>query len=302
MTTTTIDFRHAFEKPHAYVQVPGGRLAHWRFGSGPSIVAVHGWPLHSATFRTILPYLVDHFTVHLFDQPGTGRTEWNGSIGFESNAAALSRAIDAVGLEQVALLAHDSGGVTARLVAATDRRVRGLVLIGSEIPGHHSALLRMYLWATRVPGGARLLGAMVQIGAFRRSGIAFGTCFENAAYADGDFADLFVRPLARDEVRRGQTGLMRAFSFDHVDDLERVHGRITAPTLCVWGERDPFFPVEKARAMLPQFAGGAELVVVPGAKLFVHEDHPREVAIPSRTFLSKCLGGRVASQAIQATA
>jgi pimeloyl-ACP methyl ester carboxylesterase len=236
-----------------------------------------------------LPYLVRDFTVHLFDLPGTGKTDWNGPIGFEPNAEAIRRGIDAIGLSRYALLAHDSGGVMARLVAASDPRVRGLVLCGSEIPGHHPWLLHVYLLASKVPGLPRLLLAALQLGPVRRSGIGFGTCFRDASYADGEFAEQFVRPLANAEVARGQMALLQGFDFAFVDRLAEVHARIEAPTLCIWGDRDPFFPIEKARAMLPQFSGGARLVAIPGAKLFAHEDHPAEFASHARPFLARCL-------------
>jgi pimeloyl-ACP methyl ester carboxylesterase len=45
----------------------------------------------------------------------------------------------------------------------------------------------------------------------------------------------------------------------------------------VWGEDDIFFPVERAREMVPTFPD-ARLAVVPGAGLFAHEEKPAEVA------------------------
>jgi pimeloyl-ACP methyl ester carboxylesterase len=282
----------AFDRPHARIDTPEGRLAYWRFGSGPDVVAIHGWPLHSGTFRALLPRLVDRFSVHLFDLPGAGKTEWNGRVGFPENAQAVRQAVDAVGLRRYALLAHDSGGAVARLVAAGDARVAGLVLAGTEIPGHHSPLLRAYLWAARVPGMVHLLGALIQVRFVRRSPLAFGTCFTDPAHVDGEFAELFVRPLRRRETARGQMALLRSFDFAFVDSLADVHPRITAPTLCIWGESDPFFPVEKARGMLPQFAGGAQLVSIRGAKLLVHEDHAEEFASHARPFLAQCLAER----------
>jgi haloalkane dehalogenase len=289
------DFRRAFRRPHARLETPQGRIAYWRFGRGPDVVALHGWPLHAATFRTVLPYLVGDFSVHLVDLPGTGQTESTGPIGFESNAEAVRHAIDAVGLRRFALLGHDIGGGVARLVAAGDTRVRGLVISGSEIPEHHSPLLRAYVWAAKIPGLATLLGALLQVPFFRRSPLAFGACFEDPAYADRDFADLFVKPLLEREVRMGQMALLRAFDFALVDRLADVHRRIEAPTLCIWGDRDPFFPIEKAREMLPQFGGGAELVSIPGAKLYAHEDHPKELAAYAVPFLARCFADRTTS-------
>jgi pimeloyl-ACP methyl ester carboxylesterase len=59
--------------------------------------------------------------------------------------------------------------------------------------------------------------------------------------------------------------------------LADVHARITCPVQLVWGEDDPFFPVDGARAMVDTFAN-ARLTIVPDAKVFVHEERPEEVA------------------------
>ncbi|MEL6188043.1 MAG: alpha/beta hydrolase, partial [Myxococcota bacterium] len=56
-----------------------------------------------------------------------------------------------------------------------------------------------------------------------------------------------------------------------------VHARIDVPVKLVWGEKDPFFPVEWAREMVSTFPQ-ASLQVIPDMKLFVHEERPEEVA------------------------
>ena len=118
----------AFARPHDFVAAGRGRLAYWRFGQGPDVVLVHGWPLTAATFRHLAPALAQKYTLHLFDLPGVGHSEWSGPIGFVTHAAALRAAIDTLGLQRYALVAHDSGGTIARLVAADDPRAVALVL------------------------------------------------------------------------------------------------------------------------------------------------------------------------------
>lgn len=287
MTPPTFDF----STPHERLDLPGGTLAYYRFGAGPDVLCVHGWPLHAATFRGLLPHLAERFTVHLLDLPGTGNSRWREPATLVADVAALQAAAAKLDLPRYGLLAHDSGGVFARHLAASDPRVRGLVLSGSEIPGHHPWQLKAYLLAARIPGAPAVLGAaLARVGALRRSPLGFGGCFTDPAYVDGDFGEIFVRPLERPEVMRGQMGLLDGFDFALIDALAAVHARIKAPTLCVWGERDPFFPAEKARGMLPQFGGGASLVTIPGAKLFAHEDRPAEFAAHAVPFLEKCLG------------
>jgi pimeloyl-ACP methyl ester carboxylesterase len=85
----------------------------------------------------------------------------------------------------------------------------------------------------------------------------------------------------------GQRAILRNFDFRTIDALAEMHRRIRAPVLAIWGESDPFFPLQKARQMIPQFGGGAELVVIPRAKLYAHEDHPEEFANLAMPFLSR---------------
>jgi len=283
----------AFAARPRHVDVPGGRLAYWRFGHGPDVVFVHGWPLHAATFRALVPLLAPRFTLHLFDLPGTGRTEWTGPIGIAEHATTVRRAIDTLGLERYAFVAHDSGGAIARLVAADDPRVRGLILGNTEIPGHHPWLVKLYAIAAKTPLLATLLVSGMRAGVVRRSFLGFGGCFADPHFVDGEFGDLFVRPLTSStRVAEGQMALAKTLDFALMDTLERVHARITAPTLCVWGPGDPFFPIAKARRMLPQFRGGAELVEIPGAKLFAHEERPEDFARHAAPFLSRCFEER----------
>jgi pimeloyl-ACP methyl ester carboxylesterase len=287
----TTEFSEGFKAPHRRIETPRGTLAYYRFGAGPDVVAVHGWPLHAATFRHVLPHLTRHFTVHLFDLPGTGATAWREPASFSTNVDALRRGIDALGLSRYALLAHDSGAVFARHVAAADRRVAGLAICGSEIPGHHPWLLALIVRLAKWRLHSLVLSAL-RLRAVRHSVLGFGACFTDPAYTDGEFAQWFLRPLARPSVLEGQMQLARSLDFADVDALAAVHARIAAPTLCIWGDRDPYFPIDKARAMLPQFAGGATLVTIPGGRLFPHEDRAEEFAAYARPFLAECLGQR----------
>ena len=283
----------AFARPHDFIRVAEGRLAYWRFGSGPDVVLIHGWPVHAATFRKIVPALSKQFTLHLFDLPGSGQTHWSGRIDFPSHAAAIRGAIDALGLTSHAILAHDSGGVTARLLAADDPRVFGLILGNTEIPGHHPPVVKLYAWISKHPSLSALVLKSMRIRAVRRSPLGFGGVFTDRAYVDGEFGDLFVRPLlASNELAEAQLELFRNLDFAMLDGLAAVHRRILAPVLCIWGTEDPFFPIGKARRMLEQFAGGAELVEIEQAKLFTHEDHPEAFAAHAATFLTQCFASK----------
>lgn len=274
--------------PQRRIDVGHSRLAYWRFGSGPDLVCVHGWPVSAATFRALLPTLARHFTCHLLDLPGAGHTETgtDAPIEIAAHGETLGRAIEALGLQRYALLAHDSGAVAARLHAAGNPRVTGLVFGGSEIPGHRPLLLQLIVGLCRIPGGGQLLVESMRLPAMRRSRLAFGSCFVDAALVEGDFKRLFLDPLfASREAMDNCAELARTLRFEVVDGLAAAHARITAPTLMVWGDRDPYFPVGQARAMAGQFGGPTRFESLPDASLFVHEEKPETFARLAVDFL-----------------
>jgi haloalkane dehalogenase len=274
--------------PHSFVDIGHSRLAYWRFGKGPDLVFVHGWPLHAGTFRALVPRLAERFTCHLFDLPGAGQTECSAStpIDLASHAESLRSALAKLGVERYALLGNDSGGAIARLLAADNPGVRALVLAGTEVPGNHPPLITFLKAMAVLPGGVDLVLATMRVPFLRRSSLGFGGCFGDTRLIDGEFLELFLAPMfASRALAARQFALLRNFDVALVDRLDEVHGRIRAPALLVWGERDPIFPLARARAMAAQFAGGARFEVIAGAKTFVHEEEPMAVARLALPFL-----------------
>ncbi len=292
MTAETISEREVTRAiqsgPGRWLDIGGGRVASWRFGRGPDVLFVHGWPIHAATFRRIVPHLAGTFTCHLVDLPGAGhsRPGPGAPIGLLEHATTVRAAADALGLEDYAIVAHDSGGFVARHVTADDGRVRGLVLGGTEIPGHMPWLIAMYAMIARMPGGARLVQSVLRSRTLRTSRLGFAGCFEDARYGEGEFHELFVEPLLRSRERSDDAlELLRGIGSDVMNELREVHRQITVPVDLVWGVDDPFFPLPKARKMMSQFGGPTALHEIPKAKLFAHEDHPEEFASITRRAL-----------------
>jgi pimeloyl-ACP methyl ester carboxylesterase len=278
--------------PTARLDVGHSQLAYYRFGQGPDVVFVHGWPLHAATFRKLVPLLASGFTCHLIDLPGAGQTHCNApeQIDVARFTDTVRTAVDLLGLTRYALLAHDSGGVPARILAADDPRVTGLVLANTEIPGHRPWLIELYMRVARSRLARGLMTRTLGFGALRRSPFALGHLFHDRSRLEGEFYELFIAPLLASERRASSTWqLLQTFDYGMVDELAKVHARIRVPTQLIWGTGDPFFPVDKARLMPGQFAGGAEWHEIDRAKLLVHEERAVEFAALARPFLTTCV-------------
>lgn len=303
-TEITAAFRRG---PHYRINVGHSQLAAWRFGSGPDVVFIHGWPLHAATFRRVVAVLADRYTCHLFDLPGAGATETTdpSAIALDRHVATARAAIDTLMRDPIhgstnpsggyALIAHDSGGLIARAIAADDPRVRGVVLGNTEIPGHMPFLVLVYMLMAKLPGGTAIVRRMLGSRWLRRSPLVFGGCFADTRAIEGEFTELFVQPMVRSKrIAAAQMRLAASINKGQVAGLVKLHQRIRAPVQLIWGVDDPFFPLARARGMVDQFAGGATLHEIPRAKLFVHEERAAEFAALAHGFLERSWAGEPA--------
>jgi pimeloyl-ACP methyl ester carboxylesterase len=281
MSLTDAEASDLFRQPPSrFIQADIGEIAYRVVGSGPDVLFVHGWPVSGATFRKLLPHLVDHVTCHLVDLPGAGssRHPAGAPLSIENHITSVRHAIDALGLTDVVVVGHDSGGMIARHAVAGDPRVRGMVLIDTEQSTGLSWRFKSFIMGRRIPGFGAALGWLAGKPRLRRNKFVLGDAFVDRSLLDGEFDEFFLQPLhSSREYRDATMQLLRSFDYRHVHELKSLHSRIDVPVTLVWGEKDAFFPVAWAREMVIDFRD-AHLEVIPGAGLFSHEERPAEVA------------------------
>ncbi|MDP2292831.1 MAG: alpha/beta hydrolase [Actinomycetota bacterium] len=266
--------------PDRFLDVGAGEVAHRVIGSGPDVLFVHGWPVTGATYRTLLPHLVDHVTCHVIDLPGAGSSRFTSEtpLSVQNHIHSVRRTLDLLDLNDVAVVGHDSGGLIARHALASDPRLRAMGLIDTEQSTGLSWKFKSFLAGRRIPGFGSALGWLAGKPRLRRNPLVLGDAFADSALLDGEFDEFFLQPLHRSsEHRRAAIRLLRSFDHQLVRDLAALHARIDVPVQLVWGELDRFFPVKWAEEMVPSFPD-ARLEVIEGAGLFSHEERPAEVA------------------------
>lgn len=267
-------------EPESWIDVGPAEVAYRRVGTGPDVLLVHGWPVSGATFRCLLPYLAPHVTCHVVDLPGAGSSRYRADtpVSIDLHVESVRKMIDALGLESVAVVGHDSGGLIARHAVAGDRRVRSMGLVDTEQSTGLSWLFTAFLSSRHVPGFGAVFRRLLASPRLRRNELVLGGAFADRSLLDGEFDEFFLAPLReRPEALAASVTLLRSFDRRYVDELDALHRRIDVPVQLVWGEDDPFFPVDRARAMVPSFPD-ARLAVVPRGRLFVHEEFPAETA------------------------
>jgi haloalkane dehalogenase len=246
------------------------------------VLFIHGWPLSGFTWRKILPQLAAKYAFYVIDLAGAGDSQWDPSndFSFHGHADHLKRLIDSLGLKGYRIVAHDTGATVARRLAIIDRdRAQHLALIDTEIPNHRPPLVPMLQKVLALPGSNLSFRLLLRSRRFLRSNMGFRGCFVDLDLIDGDFHDQLIAPLAASPQRmEGQILYARGIRWEQLDALAEGHRLIKGPVLLLWGERDPFFPIEEARRMIPQFSDCRGLITLPGCKLLPHEEKPELVA------------------------
>ena len=279
-TLTASDASDRFRRePDRMLDVGAGQVACRTVGSGPDVLFVHGWPVSGATFRKLLPHLVDHVTCHVIDLPGAGSSTVSAtdSLTVERHFENVRRSIDLLELDDVAVVGHDSGGLIARHAVAGDPRLRSMGLINTEPPSV-GWRFRSFIAARFVPGFGGAFGWLAGAPRLRRAKFVLGDAFADRSLLDGEFDEFFLQPLHTSKQRQADAvRVLKSFDMQHVTDLVDVHRRIDVPVQLVWGVEDPFFPIASAREMVDTFPN-ARLAEIPDAGLFSHEERPAEVA------------------------
>ena len=256
-------------------------VAYRKVGSGPDVLFVHGWPASAATWRGLLPHLAPHVTCHLIDLPGAGHSRFGegSDLSITGHAAAVRQVVDELGLTDVAVVGHDSGGMFARFALAGDERVRAWGLVDTEQPPKPHWRFSSFLKIKYMPNFEKLLAWAVMRPRLRANEFVLGACFHDRSLLGGEFEEFFLRPIAEQPERQWAAGeFARNFDMALFRDLADLHSKITVPVQLVWGEKDPFFPLQWTKDMMNGFGGPVDLHVVDGGRLFHHEEFPDEVA------------------------
>jgi pimeloyl-ACP methyl ester carboxylesterase len=261
------------------VKVEQLEVAFREVGEGPPVLLIHGWPLSSRTWRKVAPSLGGSFRCIALDLAGAGETAAPAgrSLGLAAQAQLVAGFVDALGLERVAVVGHDSGGSIARgFVTAHPERVSHLVLADTEVPGHRAPLVVAFQVVSRLPGAGALLSGALRSRALARSPLGFGACFADLRRFDFDeFFGAVIEPGAASPQRReAALRFIRDFDWADVDAVRARYDALRMPKLLLWGERDRFFPVAQGRRLAEMLPEPRRFEVVSGAGLFIHEERP----------------------------
>ena len=93
-----------------HMYIGGRRIFWWEQGSGPPLLALHGFPASSYDWRYIAN-LLPGFRFIAFDLPGFGLSDKdpNADYSLEGHATVAERLLENLGVESCDVVAHDMG-------------------------------------------------------------------------------------------------------------------------------------------------------------------------------------------------
>ena len=116
------------------VEVAGKKVQCYSWGSGSTVLLVHGWAGRATQFRKIIPALVaEKFRVIGFDGPAHGHSQGR-STNIREFEDALTKICDKTGTPE-AIIAHSFGGGAVLFAAMNGLRVKKLINIAAPTIG-----------------------------------------------------------------------------------------------------------------------------------------------------------------------
>ena len=100
-----------------FVEVNGVELYYDRVGSGPDLVMLHGNGEDHTIFEQSVFHLKNHFTVHLLDSRGHGRSSPVSEFHYSDMADDVVAFMSEVGLERPMLCGFSDGGIIGLMIA-----------------------------------------------------------------------------------------------------------------------------------------------------------------------------------------
>ena len=226
-------------------------------------VFVHGVPETHRLWRPLISHL-SRKDVMTPDLPGFGCAAPDGfGATKEEYLEWLTGEVEELG-EPVDLVGHDWGALlVGRLASVRSDLVRTWAVGGAAIDEGYAWHRIAQMWQTPGVGETVVQGMTPEtmVPAFVGDGMPEDMARETAAHID-DRMRACILPLYRSAVN---------YSKEWGPDVDGI----SRPGLLIWGEHDPYMPIEFARRMAQR--AGAELVVLPGGHWWPAQ-FPKEAA------------------------
>ncbi len=249
------------------VRTSAGEVAVRELGDpgAPAVVLLHGFPTSSHLWRHLAPLLAVSFRVLVPDLLGAGDSDKpeGADLGLPAQRRYVSEVLEALGVGRLAAVGHGIGGGIAQLLAA-EGRVEALVLVDTAAFEAWPSEATREAQAHAPTEDADLVAAAIRA--------AFGLGCRRRG-PEGPDLDEYLRPFVGASGARAFSRWLLSLDGRGLEGAAERIGEREVPTLVLWGEEDPFFPVALAER-LGEAIPTASLALLPGCGHFLPEEAP----------------------------
>jgi pimeloyl-ACP methyl ester carboxylesterase len=262
-------------------ELPQGKIRYRDTGEGKPLVFVHGLLVDGLLWRKVTPLLEGEFRCIVPDWPlGSHRVALAPSADRSPRGMAhlIADFLAAMELEEVTLVANDTGGAIAQLlVTERPERIDRLVLTPCDCyENFFPPAFKPLQWLARVPSALTLAAQPMRSAAVRRSPLGFGLLTKRPIADEITWG--WIEPsLADREVRRDVIGLLRGVdSRDTLAAAKKLRD-FDRPTLIAWAREDIVFKPRFAERLARDIPN-SRVEWIEDSRSFVSEDQPARLA------------------------
>lgn len=275
-----------------YAHTSCGEIAYTEHGTGQPALFVHAAFLNGYQWRDVIARLADMRRIIAVDLMAHGATKIKPDqpVSYAAQADMLEAFCEDLKLEQVDLVANDSGGGISQIFAAKHpERIRTLTLGNCDTHDNWPGPVVQQLMKISDDQLAGLIHKWLKDVNTART--AFQAVYEHADRISDETFRTYFEPLV--QTPEAIDNFHRFFlEQDHSQtlEIEPLLKRLEAPTLVVWGTDDQVFGVKWATWLSDTIPGTRKLVLLKGARPFFPEEHAEELANLIRDHWSETSG------------
>jgi pimeloyl-ACP methyl ester carboxylesterase len=262
---------------------------------GRTALLLHGVGVNSRLWHGVMDELADSFHLVAPDLPLHGATRASSDQDFTLGglAAFVDQVAEALQLPRYDLVANDTGGAIAQIVAARNpQRVRTLVLTNCDTqdnmpPPAFAPTVELASQGLLAPSAPALLADL----AGSREAL-FATALEKPEQSmDVDLLRSFLEPIlgTPEHAVQFERFLVEVMDGDQLRPFEAGLRALPSPALIVWGDDDVFFGPEWGRWLADILPSAEPMIELEGARLFFPLERATELAGHIRTFWNRHL-------------
>jgi pimeloyl-ACP methyl ester carboxylesterase len=272
------------------VDTPAGTIEYRERGSGPPLVFVHGVGVNGDLWRGVAPRLASERRCIVPDLPFGAHSRplrEDVDMSLPGLARIVADFIEALDLDDVAVVANDTGGAVAQwLVGHHPERITRLVLTSCDAFEKFPPTPQRYLEvAARWPALLWCVAWTVRFKFVQRLPTAYGWTTQKPI--ERTVMRSYTLPVrTKAGVRHDLARLLRAVDTRYTYEAAESLRGFDKPALVLWADGDKLFPRDHGKRLAELLPQG-RFDTIPDSRTFIPEDQPERLASTVRDFLGR---------------